>query len=55
MDYLRKRSRQSVQYPRAKRTQPFPAAPVLLPAREESIPVHVRSSFLPQAGGTWIT
>ena len=27
----------------------------LLPAREESIPVHVRSSFLPQAGGTWIT
>ncbi len=35
--------------------QPFPAAHVLLPARKESIPVHVRSSFLPQAGGTWIT
>ena len=27
----------------------------LRPAREESIPVHVRSSFLPRAGGTWIT
>ena len=27
----------------------------LRPAREESIPVHVRSSFLPQASGTWIT
>ena len=35
--------------------QPSPAAHVMRPAREESIPVHVRSSFLPQAGGTWIT
>ncbi len=26
----------------------------LRPAREAQIPVHVRSSFLPQAGGTWI-
>ncbi|MCI7027715.1 MAG: hypothetical protein MR914_06575 [Clostridiales bacterium] len=52
MDYLRKRSRQSVLY---LRTQPSPAAHVPRPARQESIPVHVRSSFLPQAGGTWIT
>ena len=35
--------------------QPFPAAHVMRTARKESIPVHVRSSFLPQADGTWIT